>query len=446
MKVSRKLFLRRVVALLYISVGASLAYTASTASASLAAGIAGAVFCFVAWRAYVEWGPLSGLTVFQLLLGLFHLGLVVPVLVFGTPAPPWSALSLGSPYLPFSLSLYIISVSTLQAGGLWVAPIKAPVFSLRLVAEAKQAALFFWLIFLLSLMTYVVYGVYSGILTAGSRVHLLALRDSGAGQIFGLSRTMMITGMMGVLAFSGTRGMTVVCILATAALLPMLIIGQRGFFFVTLAATLVALGLRGVIIRLPILAAIAFAVLITIPLVRRMRGGVERFADGLLDPVYEMGQSLTAVVYTIQNLDAFRWAYQGGGTYLSGLARAVPNVGGLRAMVGGAAADSPAQLLKETSNAGGSGLGFSSIAEAYWNFGVLGPVIYFFFVGFFLIRMEAFALKSPYLLALYANALGAIFWTARADFYSVGRPLIWGSACVLLVIFTARTLYKRTRL
>jgi oligosaccharide repeat unit polymerase len=71
----------------------------------------------------------------------------------------------------------------------------------------------------------------------------------------------------------------------------------------------------------------------------------------------------------------------------------------------------------------GQGLGFSSIAEAYINFGAAGVVLYFFLLGYILTKIDLKdILLHPFLYLISAAAFWPLIKTVRNDFVNLTKP------------------------
>jgi oligosaccharide repeat unit polymerase len=93
------------------------------------------------------------------------------------------------------------------------------------------------------------------------------------------------------------------------------------------------------------------------------------------------------------------------------------------------------------------GMGFSGVAEPYMNFGVAGVVVYFFLLGILLVRLEQLSIRSSYSLAIWALLVGPLLWTIRNDFREFFRPAVWGLLCLggIWLFSGGRTVISRIR-
>jgi O-antigen polysaccharide polymerase Wzy len=149
-----------------------------------------------------------------------------------------------------------------------------------------------------------------------------------------------------------------------------------------------------------------------------------------LDGPVEMGASIRPLVETADAVGP--GSYRHGKTYWIALKGVIPNVAAhWEAPETESLEDLPPShwITAITDpwvykNAGG--MGFSAIAEPYMNFGPVGIVLYFFLLGFLLVRLEKISLHNAYALAAWALILGPLLWTTRNDFCNFCRPAIWG--------------------
>ena len=88
----------------------------------------------------------------------------------------------------------------------------------------------------------------------------------------------------------------------------------------------------------------------------------------------------------------------------------------------------PAQFAK------GGGVGFSTVAEPYLNFGVGGVVIFFLLLGYFMARIDLLDLFiHPYMFVFCGSILWFLVRTVRNDFANFLKPL--GFIIIILIIW-----------
>ena len=206
----------------------------------------------------------------------------------------------------------------------------------------------------------------------------------------------------------------------------------------------------------PLIAALLVAALIVIPLVRVTRGtsGRDRLSlseqvealNSLDDPVSssisEMGHSLVTVTHTLQLVPSVR-GFDYGTSYLYAALVVVPNVGWdlHPSVVHGLLGDWLIRTVDPGIAAGGGGLGFSFLAEAYLNFGWVGAPVWLGLMGFVLslifVRADG---DDPARHALIASFLSFFFLFARGESATVVRGLVWYAAVpyILAALLTVR--------
>jgi len=184
--------------------------------------------------------------------------------------------------------------------------------------------------------------------------------------------------------------------------------------------------------------------------------GTEQLASSyekvnVVDSFVEMGASfgvLSEVIKFIPNKDPFRYGY----SYWQALKEMIPNIGfsidsskSRRNKSSKASFDksalmelTPADWITYKLNRWkfdhGQGVGFSAIAEPYFNFGIVGVIGYFGVLGFLLSRLDQKnIILHPYVYLL----VGSVFWTfmrtVRNDFINFTKPL--GFIIIILLIY-----------
>ncbi len=394
------------------------------------------VLALVVARSLILNGFLSGNTFLVILMLLFHFGIVIPVLVFDAPEPEVQHHWLNTIELKDAIALSLLGIVMIHCGSeigsintsnsAWKIPTTLYMFDTRIVN--------IWGTLMLSFFgLYYFIGIKQNLLFQDRAVYL-ELMNSGQSRWFGTFGDLGILSGFVLLAFASKRWSIVSCIFIILSLLPLFLVGKRGEFIVTIAALIIILHKKGFKIRLSAAFAGIALVLFSIPVLRNIRGGVQAFSDILLlDPFYEMGIQIRTVSYTLQAFSEGATEFWLGQSYFDAFMRTIPNIFGLRSIVGGSAADSPSSWLTETFNPGGAGLGNSLIAEGYLNFGIIGVIAVPFLIGYFLKRFDERAVLSPKTLAIYGILMKSLFWMVRNDSFVVIKPFCW-MLCMLYVV------------
>ncbi len=184
--------------------------------------------------------------------------------------------------------------------------------------------------------------------------------------------------------------------------------------------------------------------------------GTEQLASSyekvsIVDSFAEMGASfgvLSEVIKFIPNKDPYRYGY----SYWQALKEMIPNIGlsidssksrknksskasfDKSALMELTPADWITYKLNRWKFDHGQGVGFSAIAEPYFNFGMAGVIGYFSILGFLLSRLDQKKIiLHPYVYLL----VGAVFWTfmrtVRNDFINFTKPM--GFIIIILLIY-----------
>ena len=200
----------------------------------------------------------------------------------------------------------------------------------------------------------------------------------------------------------------------------------------------------------PLVAGLALAALLIFPLVRQSRAtnGSDRLSlseqlemvhsmeNPISSSVAEMGYSLITVTHTLQLVPSSR-PFDYGMSYLSAVFAVVPNLGWEvhPSVEHGMLADWLIRTVDPSVAAGGGGLGFSFIAEAYLNFGWIGGPIWLGVIGYSLCW---FFSKSdgddPAKHALVASFLSFFLLYARSESAAVSRGLVWYAILPYLLV------------
>jgi O-antigen polysaccharide polymerase Wzy len=385
----------------------------------------------------------SGPMLYLALLGLFHLGLVLPwaLGVYDISRAPWFSpygLSRATAFVSFAIVAYQTGVATdsvifrMDSRKRNDAPernTEAPeVFfagSLLLLGGA--------IMFVMGLVGLDPVNYFR--LTYSETFRLRAETDP---RFFGSGITLAFIGLSIAVAGASKRRLLLISLCGAAWLTGLMYWGFRGPALIS-AVIIYAIALKkGVKFRVwtPIVAVVLL--LIGLPVMRLAREEPMdqrlvhiSFVDfNALDGPVEMGASIRPLVETADAVGP--GSYRHGKTYWIALKGVIPNVAAhWEAPETESLEDLPPShwITAITDpwvykNAGG--MGFSAIAEPYMNFGPVGIVLYFFLLGFLLVRLEKISLHNAYALAAWALILGPLLWTTRNDFCNFCRPAIWG--------------------
>jgi oligosaccharide repeat unit polymerase len=390
----------------------------------------------------------TGPVLYLILLGLFHLGLVVPwtLGIYDISKVPW--------FIPHGLSraLALIIYSFLSfESGLFVA--------LGVLGHAKgvsdkddsnleNAKVFTvgGLLFLAAILMFVFglinldpVGYYR--LTYSEVFRLEAETDP---RFFGSGITVAFIGLCLAVAGASKRRLRAT-FLGTGLWVSMLFyFGFRGPALIAgLMVYAVALKKRIVFPRwLPWLAAAFLLVAIPMEFAVREQPLNERFPTSLeeiniLDAPAEMGTSIRPLVETADLIGPGK--YHHGKTYLVGIRGIVPNLALRWEPSSTESIDNlpPSHWITAVvdpwSYRNYGGMGFSAVAEPYMNFGIPGVVIFFLGLAFLLVWLERVSIRSSYSLASWALVVGSLLWTTRNDFSNFFRPAIWGLLCLGII-------------
>jgi oligosaccharide repeat unit polymerase len=380
------------------------------------------------------------------LLGLFHLGLVVPwaLGIYDISRIPWF-----DPHgLSHALALIIYSILSFQFGAF---------IAFRARGHAKKAvnkddsnlqdAKVFavgGLLFLAAAVMFIAgliqldpVGFYR--ITYSEIFRLQAETDP---RFFGSGITVGFIGLYLAAAGASQRQLRITFLGTGLWVLMLFYIGFRGPALIAgLTVYAIALKKRVTFPRwFPWAVAALLVVVVPMEFIVRQQPLNERSLPNSLDGINimdgpaEMGTSIRTLVETADLIGPGN--YRHGKTYLVGLEGVLPNLS-LRWKPASSESidDLPPShwitaIVDPWSYKNQGGMGFSAVAEPYMNFGTWGVIIFFLLLAFLLVQLERVSIWSSRALAGWALVLGSLLWTTRNDFSSFFRPVVWGFLCL----------------
>lgn len=191
---------------------------------------------------------------------------------------------------------------------------------------------------------------------------------------------------------------------------------------------------KGVVL---IIAVSAVLVLFVFPAVRETRnaGGLSTLSasdiftqNALFETVHDMGKSLQTHIYT-KELVPEQYPYRYGYTYIMNLSTALPNLFWARhpAEVYGSLGKWLTKIVDYDFYAFGGSLGYSSVAEAYINFGYFGMIFLPLLFGFVLMSIENKIeyYNSPIAYASFCIVAMYLVSYSRGEFADLVRGFFW---------------------
>jgi hypothetical protein len=396
----------------------------------------------------------TGAMVYFMLLGLFHLGLVVP----------WALgiydISRTPSFIPHGLSRSIAlinySIITFEVGLiLALSTGKKPANTIRQSAsEPENREVYVAGCLLLGAgITMFVVGLI-GLDPLGyfrlTYSETFRLRAESDPRLFGSGITIAFIGLSIAAAGSSQRRFRIAAVVGTVWLLSLMYWGFRGPALIAAMIVYILARKKGLKISRwsPLLATV---VLLILPVLRTGREAPlnERFSQmsfkdfNILDGPAEMGMSIRPLAETVDLMGAKD--FRRGKTYLLGIEGIVPNLA-LRWEASSKELQDElppshwiTAMVDPWTYKNYGGMGFSAIAEPYMNFGVPAVVLYFIVLAFFLVWLEQISIRNSYTLAAWALILGPLLWTTRNDFSNFFRPAAWGLLTLVVIRAYSRT-------
>lgn len=264
------------------------------------------------------------------------------------------------------------------------------------------------------------------------------LRAESDPRLFGSGITVAFIGLSIAAAGASRRRFRAISAIGAIWLTSLMYWGFRGPTVIAALIVYIIARKKGLRVPrfVPILAAAALLVVLPVLHVGRELPLNDRLSQislkdfNLLDAPAEMGVSIRPLVETIDLVSPYDFRL--GKTYWTAIKGIVPNLA-LRWEASSTESENDlppshwiTAIVDPWTYKNYGGMGFSAIAEPYMNFGVLGVLIYFFLLAFFLIYLEQISVRDAYAMAAWALILGPLLWTTRNDFTNFFRPAVWG--------------------
>jgi hypothetical protein len=410
----------------------------------------GALPVFLVWLASLIFvvrelrpsGLLSFPATYLLLLGMFHLGLVVP-LAFGVRPrldEEWlhsASMSKSLLLVALASACFALGVAAGRTGRGEGSPPRSPGLAPPLVRGGLAWAAVGAIMFAMG-------SASLGVLRMSYDDYWTAIEVNDP-RAFGTGLMFLVSGGLVAAAGASSRAMAALAAGLAIALAPIFAQGFRGIPLVTGLSFMVVWYMKNPRVATRVaLIGLAF-VTVAVPVIRISREAVVAPTSTPLSQVNpfefftEAGGSLRPLVETVHAIDMGGERLWMGRSYVLAAARVVPNV----SLRWEGSVDAEADLTPDqwvSRRADDWKLGFSGVAEPYLNFGIAGVVLYFLALGFLLVRADALAGRSPYWCAVIASTQAALLWTVRNDVMALIRTAAWSAAVVLAIQAAVRLL------
>jgi hypothetical protein len=214
----------------------------------------------------------------------------------------------------------------------------------------------------------------------------------------------------------------------------MLLVGMRTEAMIPLVTFAIVLTHRGIKFRRAVLIGAVLAAVIIIPIVRTVR--VVGFGNRSLVNWTEVSplETLTELGGTLRAVKAYIDWIQQGDPYLLGASYWAPfDRHFLTRLVPGREPipfqDDPRVPTRDMSDREGA-VGASSTGEAYYNFGVVGPFLFYACVGMLFAWLERRAAATPHACAVFGIVMFLMFFNIRGEWLPVPLRAVFGVGVV----------------
>jgi oligosaccharide repeat unit polymerase len=418
------------------------------------------VFAFITWCLCIfyivsttEKGIFSLASMYLLLLGLFHLGLVVPyyLSVELDYYPNW----LSSPYLSTALAMCAAACSFYTAAVCFAQIKEKSKLKFKLIKKTNpkimnrsiNPLLYGGLGLNLCGLALIIVGTLQLGLHSIGYGESFDIRMSKDPRLFGTGFLFLFMGAIISVAASNRRRMPWVILITLLPAIPLFFYGFRGPVIVYFVSILLIWYKHDPKLAKKIAIAGFLSVMILSPAVQVARNSSQLSLANAFKDLHplgfftEAGGSIRPLVGTIMEIEYFHSNHWWGGSYLYGIYQIIPNISLTWYGQPDSKIKPPAHWITSRTEpilyARGGGLGYSGVAEPYLNFGLPGVIFFFSGLGYFLIKLERKFQEDPYKLAVLMCSYAALLWTTRNDFTNFIRPTIWAWVFVYFLYFMA---------
>lgn len=380
-------------------------------------------------------GVLSFEFMYLLILGLFHLGLVVPE-ALGVRLdhhPEW----LDSGAVGKALGLFCMAIFAFTLGvRLGPHPDADPpgpltperhLFLVGLAVALCGAGL-------------LLVGIIQSGLPSRTYEEFFAAALSQDMRVFSFGLMLFPIGVVVAAVGAEPRQMSLLAAIFAAMFAPLFLTGFRGHAIVHGMALLAVWVRKDARLARRVAAVVGIAVIVLVPAVKMTRNLDMGLAEAVtsahpLEFVFETGGSLRALVVTCERVDSTAERLWMGRSYTMAAQRIIPNLSRRWKRPSGTNL-SPnfwATMYADTwLFENGGGIGFSGVAEPYLNFGWPGVVLFFLLLGCAVRVGDRWLASKPHRAAVVASSFGFVLWTVRNDAMAVARAITVAALVVVV--------------
>ncbi len=394
--------------------------------------------------------------VYIVTLGLFHLGLVVPVL-FGLEPRVWPnwldsdcvARALNICGVAFAFFASGVGLAMLRRHHSGVDCRQTHTFQDQSVAE--KVLLLGGIV--VAILGFVMLGLAIRRLNlfALSYLGYFAVQQQEGTRLFGVGFLLALPGVLIAAVGANKRQIGYIALSWALVLSPLFFFGFRFHLFLPLVCLLIIWHRKDRRRSLQAMCIAALLGILVLPTIKIMRATGAPFLEvvgsaTILDGLMEMGGSLYPLVLTVENITGSTpRAYWYGRSYLMALRRLSLRWRPHRGFEGFSPTRWVTGQTRPWTSAKPTSLAYSGVAEPYLNFGRPGVIAFFLMLGFLLTWSESFSRQKPYFTAFLMCAFAGLLWTTRNDFVNFVRPAILAFLLVYAIklIASMRLLHLR---
>lgn len=419
-----------------------------------ATGASGLVVIWIIKR-ILEIDKLSPTIIYAFIFWVFHFGLLFPSSISSNildAIAPWARAWIFQTDTVLALFTALLFLVNFAVGVIIFYPGKPASIKLKEATNAPELVKMGWVLIGISFLFIVI-----AVINVGWRIFFTTYQEFFlVHNSFSWAIIIMATGIMLQIA-GGKESKSVlkhVVLLFLPVALPVMLAGSRTAPLFASAAIVSMLSIRGLRIPLKILVPIVLFLLVVIATVKDVRQqgliavleqNTQVKAQDPLSGLTELGFSLRPVTASIDYIQG-RGDFFYGETYVFPFIRQFQRFTGTRETSLMDERFISSTITRIYGSPGGGGLGYSVVAEAYVNGGLLGVVLFAFIWGAGIGWLSGRA-TTPYRLAILAVVLIPMFVNVRNSFVFVPAWITYGLLSIIAARFLAnsdgRRVFKR---
>lgn len=356
-------------------------------------------------------------------------GLVIPYFIFGNIAtadyPDWTLYFLDSKLLTSAVLLGCIGISSFEIGRYFACKIPSVHYS-NIVSEDKLNTRL-PLLMLLAVFLYFAVNILTGGMALFGTYEMYCNSAAYNSSLYPYILILFYIATIYLTVAGSIKENKLPWIIWSIIVVIFAVNGNKGEFLYALLSALGVKGIQGLRISKKMIVGVLLLIFVVIPSITSLRdvgiaGNLNSVSFNPFGAFAEMGMQIRTTVYSLESLQTGEISYLNGASYWQPIINILTP-----SMEHNVATGAIRKLFP--------GYGFNQVIESYLNFGVLGPILFFGLLGFYLSKNEN-SVSSQYKLAFLGSMTTVLINASRNYFVFVpGQVLI----CYFVYLIAKRT-------